>query len=123
MCTLNSFPRLIFPTITCAWHFFPDVMYITPSKAPSQMASLHRGEATAAWSSLQRRALEHGWHSCAEFIHGQTEKRTFLAAVREGRVYQWIEVNIQRKLGLPPCFVGLFRFSDFSLVFLLEDWK
>lgn len=75
---------------------------MSPSKAPSQMASLHWGEATAAWPSLQRRALEHGWHSCVEFIHWQTEKGTFLAAKGEGRVYQWIGVSIQRKLGLPP---------------------
>lgn len=90
------------------------VIYISPFKAPSQMARLLRGEATAAWPSLQRRAPEHGWHSCAEFIHWQTEKGTFLAAKGEGRVYQWIEVNIQRKLGLPPCFVGLITVSGFS---------
>lgn len=55
--------------------FLHDVDYIPPSKAPSQMASLLWGETTAAWASPQRRALEHGWHSCAEFIHRQTKEK------------------------------------------------
>lgn len=106
--------------------FLHDVVYIPPSRAPSQMGSLLRGETTAAWASPQRRALEHGWHSCAEFIHRQTKKRAFLHAKVERRGYQWTEVNIQRTLGLPLSSVGLPGVSNFSFVCFLKavsDWK
>ena len=51
---------------------------------------------------------------------GRLEKRAFLASEGEGRGYQWTEVNIQRKLGLPPYFVGLPGVSDFRL---FASWR
>lgn len=57
---------------------------------------------------------------------GRLKKRAFLHAKVERRGYQWTEVNIQRKLGLPPSSVGLPGGSNFSFVCFLKtvsDWK
>lgn len=56
---------------------------------------------------------------------GRQRKEQRKAAKGEGGVCQWIEVNIQRKLGLPPCFVGLIRVSGFLFCYLKteSDWK
>lgn len=127
LCTLNSLSRLIFPAITCGWHFSPWCGLYTPLQSffreGPQLPGPHCGD--VHWSMAGTAVLS--------LFTGKLEKRAFLAVKREGKGYQLTsdrsDVNLsdrgqhREKAGTTCIFCWLAWSQWFFVCLLLEEWK